>query len=706
MRTPGLSLRYAASVFLGAFLLFEIQPLIARYILPWFGGTPAVWTTCMLFFQVLLLAGYAYAHWLISRLGPRAQATTHSVVVAASAAALVAMAVGWGTPLVPTAGWKPHDSSYPIPRILAILTVAVGLPYFVLASTSPLLQAWFHRTEGGRSPYRLYTLSNIGSLLALVSYPVVVEPLLALRSQALAWSGGFALFALGVVRCALAVWRQRAGEAMEAAPSEPEADAAPPTRARRLLWVLLPAVASTLLLATTNRICLDVAVIPFLWVLPLSLYLLSFILCFDSERWYSRRYYALALLLSLGGIAAAMIRPHAVGVLIQILAYSIAMFVCCMVCHGELVAMKPHSRHLTSFYLAISVGGALGGLFVGLAAPFLFRGFGELQVGLVLSGVLGVALTLRETRLRTVARVPLAVLLAAVTALIPAAPWLGTLGSERAAVASWRNFYGLLRVEVMDADVPDRACRVLLHGQTLHGWQFLSPARRREPTTYYCPDSGVGVAILHHPRYLAGDELRVGVVGLGTGAIAAYGRPGDRYRFYEINPVVLELSTSGGYFHYLSDCPAETDVVLGDARLSLEREREEGPQRFDVLALDAFSGDSVPVHLLTREALDICLGSMRDQDGIIAVHVTNRALDLKPVVYRLAEDAGLAVGLIEDPGAGEGALSSDWMLLTRNPRILEAPGIAEALDARPDGASVGLWTDDYHSLFPILRWKR
>jgi hypothetical protein len=702
--------RYAASIFLGAFLLFQVQPLIARYILPWFGGTPAVWTTCMLFFQLLLLLGYLYSHLVISRLQPRAQAVVHSIVLAVSIATLVLMAAAWGTPIVPTANWKPQGSDLPVLRILMLLTMAVGLPYFVLSTTSPLLQAWFTRTQPGASPYRLYTLSNAGSLLALITYPVVVEPRLALKAQASMWSWGFLAFAALGLYCSVVLWRLHpVAESKPDNEEEAPAVATAPTRPRKFLWVALPATASALLLATTNQMCQDVAVVPFLWVLPLSLYLLSFIICFDNEMWYARRWYMLALTFALPGITYVMLMGLNLALMGQIGAYCGVLFVCCMVCHGELVALKPVPKYLTSFYLAISLGGALGGVFVGLVAPLIFTSFFELNLSLFLCALVAVGVLLYCRDALPVLRKPLAAVFVLMGAAILLVPWYNDRTSLVVPGSVSRNFYGILQVEEFGRGTPDLTRYVLRHGRIWHGWQYLTPSKRHLATSYYGTTSGAGVALLNHPRLHSPDpaqrDLRIGVVGLGTGSLAAYGRPGDYVRFYEINPAVPNLSAPGGFFTFLSDCPAKVDIAMGDARISLERELEQGSQRFDVLALDAFNSDAIPIHLLTKECMRIYLAHLRDENGILAVHISNRALDLRPIVYELAESLGLSAALIVDKGIEGVSFHSDWMLLARNPEVLAIPAIADVTSTPKDMPKVGLWTDDYHSLFQIIKWR-
>jgi spermidine synthase len=690
---------FALIIFLSAFLLFQIQPMIGRFILPWFGGTPAVWSTVMLFFQALLTGGYAYAYGLIARLGSRRQGIIHLILVGLSLGLLVCLGLAWPSPVTPGAGWKPQGVAFPIWDIFRILTVAVGLPYFVLAANAPLMQAWFSRAFPGRSPYRLYALSNLGSLLALVSYPILVEPWLALRAQGWAWAGGYLLFGL------LAGYGSfRLAPAQASAPAGREAPAARPSPGLHLLWIALSACASLLLLAVTSQISQEVAVIPFLWVLPLTIYLLTFILAFSSERWYSRPLYSLLLLVFSAAVIWVLIEPL-VNFALQIAIYCAFLFTACMICNGELVRLKPAPQHLTGFYLMTSIGGALGGVFVNLVAPLIFRGYWELLVGLAAAWVLlAVQSFLGETarlprRLQFGYRTLLGSL--AVAAVLFSGYYISGVFSE--ARLARRNFYGVIRVNEVNADDPALRAYAMIHGITQHGFQFTAAGKRGLTTTYYVESSGGGLAILNHPR--AGQGLRVGVLGLGAGTLAAYGQSGDAYRFYEINPLVVELAEGqGGYFSFLADSRADVTVVLGDARLSLENELAAGErQDFDVLVLDTFSSDSIPVHLVTQEAFALYLEHL-DAQGILAAHITNQHLDLQPVLWQLADHYRLSRVLIETPGDGVRAFRSIWMLLARDPSLLEIPAIARAA-APLEGyeTPIRLWTDDYSNLFQILK---
>jgi len=679
---------FALTIFTGAFLLFQVQPLIGKYILPWFGGGPGVWTTCMLFFQALLVGGYAYAHFS-SRLKARTQAVVHLALVVGALALL---------PITPSDAWKPRGGENPALHILALLTVTLGLPYFVLSSTGPLMQQWLSRASPGRSPYRLYALSNAGSLLALVTYPFLVERYLTRQAQAALWAGGLVLYAVGCGFCAVTLWQ--AEPTLTDQGTRNPRPAPRPSLLNQLLWLLLPACASVLLLATTNKLCQDSTVIPFLWVLPLALYLLSFIICFDNPRWYARPPFTLALIAALGGVCWAMSSGNEWPLWRLVAVYSGALFVCCMVCHGELYRRRPDPSRLTGFYLMIAAGGALGGLFVAVAAPLLFTGYYELHWGLLLCGLLVLLVwvtgrsppgLLSDRNWHGAACVGLALGVAALG---------GALWSRREKfptdVFASRNFYGVLRVFEERIGAPKEHILGLMHGRIWHGWQFVDPEQATWPTLYYSQQSGIGLAL----NALPAGPRRIGIVGLGIGTLADYARAGDYFRFYEINPEVQRIANSR--FTCLARCAGKVEVAPGDARLSLEREP---PQQFDLLALDAFSSDAIPAHLLTREAFELYARHLKP-NGVIAVHISNPYLDLEPVLVNVARHFGYRLAVVETiPGPDQWwLLPSLWVLLTHDRAMLDSPVISDA--ARPeetDSERVPLWTDDFTSVFRILR---
>jgi hypothetical protein len=743
-----------------------VQLLLGKYILPWFGGAAAVWTTCMLFFQVLLLGGYAYAHLLSSRLKPRAQALLHCAVVFSSLLLLACLTVAWSSPITPGSNWKPHGADHPVIQIVTLLSVSVGLPYFVLSSTGPLLQAWHWRVYEGGSPYRLYSLSNLGSFLSLLAFPALLEPGLTLKSQAWLWSLAYLVFAMSCMYNALrgvASGRQEI-DSQEVVPTE-SAEGARPGTGTYLSWGSLSACASILFLATTNRICQDIGVLPLLWIVPLGVYLLSFVICFEHERWYSRKWFHLAFGLAMWAACFVLFDGAVGSIFAQIGIYTAVLFVVCMVCNGELAHSKPQPRFLTSFYLTVAAGGALGGIFVALVAPHIFKGFWEYQMGLWMAALLLLIILVRDKEswlYRSKLGSP--ILVVAIAALLPESAALtitksnnpsghlsafialalvayvfsnrNRTGSTRArekaapvycgvalllaamvlgatayaharrAIEASRSFYGVLSVVPLNMDDPARAARCLVHGRVVHGCQLRAEGERRTPTTYFGPTSGAGIAILHAASApsRAHANLRIGIVGLGVGTIAAYGEPGDILRFYEINPDVIRIASDRRYFTFLSDSPAQIEVIPGDARLSLERELDLNEQQdFDVLVIDAFSGDAIPVHLLTLEAFEIYARHLKKPSGILCIHITNGYLDLRPVVFSAARRLGLKAVWVQSPGDGRTSTASDWVLLSAGDNLPESDATVHGVtDQAPYVPTIRPWTDDYSNLLQIL----
>ncbi|WP_182870905.1 spermidine synthase [Rhodopirellula sp. JC639] len=887
-------LRYALTIFTSAFLLFQVQPIIGRFILPWFGGGPSIWTSCLLFFQSVLLAGYLYAHLLSTKLSIRIQGIVHLAVLVATVLLL---------PIAPDESWKPQVGQSPLGRILLVLIATVGGPYFVLASTGPLMQKWFSQTSPGRSPYRLYALSNIGSLLALLSYPFAIEPRFTLDQQVISWTSLYVVFACSAAWCAARMLKQdaigRGADPVGGLDESPTAEPSPtkPSRLLVLLWLCLSASGSAMLLATTNQLCIDVAAVPFLWILPLSLYLISFIICFDHPKWYDRRAFGLLLMVSTPLACWAIVSGADVALAEQVAIFSAVQFACCMACHGELVHARPDPRHLTLFYLVIAAGGALGGFLVAIVATNLFTGYWEFQISLVaccsfaliaacrqriwdvvpsaafwlwvggalaacgaiaalvwthhheslraadrvamfgglgLSLVLGMIVIGTRTGNPISARtwyfwgaVPIAWMIAwgrwrvpdvmtislgsqlvlasvlawsiaffaqsmlkrfgqrieclltravilvsavlllalayqqqiltptqAATVLLVgvaglAVPWgfrrlrstrqpslsegtprdgilgIGYLAPVAALVAImgyelWqvaetrsrgevhrsRNFYGVLSVDYRPAWEDDGvvipARYRLEHGQILHGVQYDDDDWRRRPTTYYGQESGIGLAIQTiRDQKMPERSIRVGVVGLGAGTIAAYGEANDTFRFYEINPAVQELS--GRFFTYLRDSAANTQVQLGDARIVMERElQDDQGQRLDVLAIDAFSSDAIPVHLLTAECGETYRAHLAD-DGILVIHISNRFLDLGPVVRGLADTIGWqSVRISNDKDTSAGVFASTWVLLTGSSELAERLKSSPAYEPWRDEETVLIWTDNYSGVWELL----
>ena len=665
---------YAGTIFLSSFLLFLVQPLIARLILPWFGGSAAVWTTCMLFFQALLLAGYAYAHLLVRF--RRYERLVHSALLLAALATL---------PVAPQEIWKPIGTEEPVSQILLLLTASVGLPYFLLAATSPLLQAWFARARPGENPYRLFAVSNLASLIALVGYPFLVEPNLGGAEQVTLWSWLFVAF---VTFCVAVAWLTPGGEAPQAAAAE---ESLPSRKTDVAMWLALSATGSVLLLAVTNHLTQNVAAVPLLWLAPLTLYLATFIIAFEGKDWYRPERLWAVLLAAIAVMGWLIVDGEFdFDLAVQLGVFLPGLFLGCLFCHGELYRLRPAPGRLTAFYLAVSAGGAFGGVLVAVVAPLAFDGYYELGISLAALALLA------AVRFAGVGRIARYASLAVLFGITACAAY-DSFRYQRDVLVATRSFYGVLRVKEFGVPGDESHLRRLVHGAIMHGEQYLHDSQRRMLTTYYHENSGIGAAI----RSLGEAPARVGVVGLGTGTIAAYGRAGDVYRFYEIDARVMSVALH--QFTYLGDSAAKVELALGDARLVLEREP---PRRFDVLAVDAFSSDAIPVHLITREALEVYLRHVKP-DGIVAFHVSNRFLDLVPVVARLARSQGVHAVLVrDDPEDEEGSNRSrtDWVLVSRDAATLKRKSIAErgAVEAedRPEWRT---WTDDYSNLIQILK---
>ena len=747
---------FALTMSLSAFLLFQVQLIISKYILPWFGGSAAVWTTNILVFQLLLLAGYMYSHFVSEKLPPRAQARLHLILLAAALLAILILSFGWPSAITPGPGWRPSDSQHPVRDVIAVTLLATGLPFFILSTTGPLLQRWFALQGGDARTYRLYSVSNLGSLLGLLTFPLVLEPLLRLKVQGALWSVLFAIFCAG---CAWCAWNAPLGQK-----EIPEQNLAAPHEAdskisyfRYLLWFLLAACASALLLATTNQLCQEIISLPLLWVVPLALYLLSFILCFDHPRWYRREILHPLFALSLFILCPAMVYAQRT---IELVVLPLLLFVSCMICHGELVRLKPAVRRLTAFYLAISAGGAFGGIFVAIVAPRIFRFFTEFQLSLGACAVLllaclfldqhswiynpafwlpcilalGCAFTafgigewipafaavLQATQFYAWAFLAAALILSGgyirrtaatskpgfrfVQLLVAAVTVLALVAlyesdkPEPGLFLGERNFYGALRVYELG-----QGGKALFHAHTLHGAQ-LDPPYDHLPTAYYGPESGIGLLLRNHPKRNSGaGGLRVGIVGLGAGTLAAYGQPGDYFRYYEINPQVVDLSQGPHpVFTYLRDSAAKVDTQLGDARLLLQQEAAQGnSQKFDILVLDAFSGDAVPVHLLTKEAFDTYAVHLRDDNSIIAMHLSSRHINLLPVVEGLREYSH-TYSLVKFADGSYPFLESLWVFLAKRPEALQVPGLSPNPPPYLPPVEPRLWTDDYSDIFRLI----
>ncbi|MBL8892298.1 MAG: fused MFS/spermidine synthase [Planctomycetaceae bacterium] len=720
-------LLYCFSIFLGAFLLFLVQPMMAQFILPWFGGSSLVWTTCMLFFQSGLVLGYAYSHQLTQRLSPTRQWLLHLIVLALAVLFL---------PIRPGLEWKPEDGLYPNWRVLGLLAGTIGIPYVVLATTGPLIQRWQSLSHPQHSPYRLFALSNFGSLLALLGFPLVIESYLTLDEQSWYWSGGMVLYVLLVAACGYRFQRLGDSVAKGTDASDTARDAQPVSGADAvnsgtlrfgrwavMLWLVLPMLASVQLLATTSFLTQEVGAHPFLWIVPLALYLISFIVCFEYEQLYIRPVFF--VLLCGSALFACFVFDQGLhaNFVWQILAYNGVLFSAAMICHGELARLKPDTSRLTAFYLCISVGGAAGGLLVALIAPYVFKDYYEFHLSLILIVILGLPFVFvdgyREYLSKKRDLMKLAGAWLSIVAGLGAAGGVGFAAikmlkdnTSSTVVAQYRNEYGVLKVERRS----DRFS--LSHGKTMHGFQVNDPEWSHRPTSYYSPGCGLGLAMRFLQNDLgeegeAGTEagtptettLRIATIGLGTGTMVTWGRESDTVRFFEIDPKVVAVAQA--HFTYLSKAKAKNDVVLGDARVQLERETENKEPLYDILVADAFSSDSIPKHLLTTEAMKVYLDRIRP-DGFLAIHVSNRFIDLAPLLERQASDLAIpALYFSYTPNRDEPDQrfqdSSTWVILTKNEMFLAHPVVQSATRKFPRQETEIRWTDDFSPLLPLMK---
>lgn len=765
---------FAAAIALGSFLLFSVQLMIGKYILPWFGGTAGVWTTCLLFFQSTLLAGYWYAHASVRRFAPRTQTKIHIGLLLVSVALMAATAWAWPSPITPGSSWKPQNGEIAVWLILRMLMVSVGLFVTLVATTGPLVQHWFTRVFPGESPYRLYALSNFGSLLGLLSYPVVIERTLKLHTQAWVWSAGYLVYVAVTIACAILAARGSFDGNNPVVERTQSSDSVA-SRSQAMLWFSLAALGSLMLVATTRFITEGLAPIPLLWMLPLAVYLVTFIVCFDHSRWYRPGVFHV-LLLAVTALSIAIYHGIGLHVWAFVTAFLLVLFACCTFCHGELYRRRPPAQHLTSFYLMIALGGAAGSAFVNLIAPLFFKGYWEMQIGTAaclvamavlavrdqnswvqrrnlfvplavaawtlltaafwmsspsnsllqflarwpagISAAIAIVLTLLALRARAplgeklaldVPRATSICLMSAVAAASLVMLWAGTFQYR---TSSWahRNFYGALFIQKETPPDPRFSFYVLTHSNTFHGTQLIAPQVRSMPTSYFHKKSGVGLTLTNYPR-TAGQGLRVGVIGLGIGTLATYGQPGDVFRFYEIDPEVISVASGKyGYFSFVPDSKAHIEIVQGDGRISMERELAKGqPQNYDVFVVDAFNGDVVPVHLLTAEAFEVYMRHLRDENSVIAVHVSNRSVELASVIAAEAEYFHLHLAFINAAGFSnasvpEGIISANqWILLSHSAKVLSLPAIAEASNPLQLRHGLHFWTDDRNNLLQILR---
>jgi len=672
---------FGLCILLSAFLLFQLELIVAKHILPWFGGSAAVWTTCILFFQAVMLAGYAFAHWSSSRLSPRTQARLQLLLIALASLLFLSAVLAWKSPLTPGGFLRQSLISFPALHILLVLILGAGAPFFLLSTTAPLLQNWFRLGTEGGSSYRLYALSNIGSLFGLLSYPFLLEWLLDLRKQAWLWN---LLFVAFLVVCAAVCRRMILNPARDTAP--PRFVSKRPAWRMRVIWASLAACGSLMLLATTNLLCEDVAPTPFLWVLPLCIYLLSFILCFDHSRWYRRW-----LFYPLYGVSIAVAvwlfhRGIAVDLVLRSDAYLFILFVGCMVCHGELARSKPLPSQLTSFYLMVSFGGALGGILVGLVAPRIFTRYWEFPIGLIACGVL-VFVSLLLSRSSFFARglwwkglLGAGLLLVAGTNVYKAAR------QQAAGRFSLRNFFGVKQV------YDQEGLRYLQNGGVVHGIQYLDPARRDVPLSYYTRHTAVGKLLMNYPES-SGRGRRIGVLGLGTGVLSIYGKPGDTMRFWEIDPQIIELANGpNAKFSYLADSKAAVELIQADGRLAIDSDNQ---SRYDVLVIDGFSGDAIPTQLVTREAFQLYVSRLNGPDSVLIFHISNRLVDLTPVMLAHSRSEHVPLRFFMNS-------LCEYAAFSRNSAVLDLMG-PDQKDYPWDRVDSVLWTDSHSSLIPVLR---
>ena len=676
--------KYTITIFISAFLAFQVQPLISKYILPWFGGSSSVWLICLLFFQIVLLLAYAYAYFIVRFFNLLWQKIIHSVFLISGLLVL---------PIIPSEALKPISGQEPTTQIILLLTLTVGLPFFLVASTSPLLQDWFSKSAPKKSPYPLYAISNFGSLLALISFPFFFEPIFARKEYAQSWSALFVLFVLVSLYVVFTVTHKKTiKEKLKITPPKP-------TAKTWFYWIALPFLASAMLLGITTQLCLNVAAVPFLWILPLSIYLITFILSFSSFVLYKRKVFIpLLVIITLFLPAFISSITNNFNIIPQIILFSIILFDVCLIAHSELYKLRPAPQHLTSFYLALSIGGALGGIFVGLIAPLIFTLYWEVYLILFLTCLILFLLYKNNNEFSSIRKKYSAIMYYSL--IIFSFIFLLSLYNHyneyaENSITSERNFYGILNVRLQESTEENGYKKTLSHGTITHGYQFISPEKQGIPTSYYGNDSGVGLAF----EILGKEEnIRVGAIGLGAGTISAYGKKGDYFKYYEINPAVIELANNE--FSYIKNSLADHEIALGDARLTLDSEKS---QNFDLLILDAFSSDAIPTHLLTTEAMEIYKKNIKE-NGVIAFHISNRYLNLLPVVNSLATLYDFESILIASKGNEKTTFSATWVLVTNNKEILEDKTILEIKEEiNIEEINFKPWTDDYVNLFGVLK---
>lgn len=718
---------FTATIFVGATLLFLVQPLFAKMVLPLLGGSPSVWNTALVFFQAVLLAGYGYAHWLMRWSGQRNQIIVHVCVLAMAALVL---------PIGVASGWRPHAGTPPALWLLGLLTVSVGAPFFAVSATAPLIQRWFARTghPHAHDPYFLYSASNLGSVLALLAFPFILEPALSSHAQSIVWSIGFGVLTVCIIGCGAVVWR-----CTDTASSSPWPNATErPNWRQRATWMVYAAVPSALLLGVTAHISTDIAAAPLLWVIPLTLYLLTFAIAFARRplipHWLAVRAMPLALMI----LVALFAWREPIGVFLPL--HLLVFFVIALMCHGELVRHRPGVEFLTEFYLFLSLGGVMGGAFVALCAPVLFNTVFEYPLSLTLAAALLPSTTPRVNRGDIILALVILVVLVGGKIAASGLGWqphtfvvpgicvafallifarqtrpfgfglcVGMLlvSSAYALMSSevlWRgrSFFGVYRI----SESGDPTNRSLVHGTTNHGGQLMAANGDIGPTAYYTSSSPIAEVLT--ATQVRGPGQRVGVVGLGSGALACYRRAGDAWHFFEIDPLMAWVAVESGYFDLMARCAESVSesvpVVLGDARLTLA---EEPDGHLDVLVIDAFSSDAIPIHLLTREAVTLYMDKLAE-DGVLVMHISNRFLNLSPVLARIVEELGYAAlrGARNkiDRDIDIAGTKSVWALIARNQATLDALALSEIWGPLETSTDRRVWSDDFSNLLEVIRW--
>lgn len=701
---------FTITIFISSFLLFQIQPIISKYILPWFGGASAVWITAMLFFQTLLLFGYYYVY-AISLISLKKQILMHGIIIFLAGFAVYNIINGSQIPVLPAIETRLSDDFPPVLQVLWVLFLGTGITYFLLSTTSILLQKWFGTTHQGKSPYIFYSLSNIASLLALVSYPFLVEPFIQLKTQGIIWSAGYIIYSIFLLICCIQIYyiiakaRKREYDKLPVKNKLPGFGSNEINSRTKILWILLPALSSLMLLSTTNLITQSITPVPFLWILPLCLYLISFILSFAGSRWYSRKLYAvLSLIMGLGSVAFILgnMPSFAAGIII----YSIMLFSACMLCHGELYTLRPQPAHLDLYYLNIALGSAISGIFVGIIAPIYFKAIWEIWIGFYLTFLLTVWIIIHNKNTFSYRHLKIFFtsdkeILIFASIVYPLSIFLTsfilnyTSGNNLLTMKTWRNFYGVISVKHNTKS----NMNVLVYGNVIHGGQY-NDSNRKKPVTYYGEKTGIGITFKNVPQLH--QKINMGVIGLGTGTLAAFGKKGDEITFFEINPLVMDIANSN--FTYLKDSKAEIKLVLGDGRLSLEKEIKAKKPKYDIIIIDAFSDDSIPLHLLTKEAFRVYLDRLKIDKGIIAVNISNRYIDLKPILIQQTKTYGLKYASFFNGRGDKFNTPSEWALLSNDAQLFQIPAIAKAAYVNHHKYKpINLWTDNYSNLFQILK---